>query len=50
MIVYRDILTGDEVCTDAFNVQEVKDSDGAVVRIKACVNVFFLSFLELGTY
>ena len=33
MIVYRDILTGDELVTDSYNVQEVKDSDGEVVSI-----------------
>lgn len=33
MIVYRDILTGDEVLSDAFKLEEVKDADGVVVRL-----------------
>lgn len=31
MIVYRDILTGDEVLSDAFKLDEVVDEEGNVV-------------------
>ena len=34
MIVYRDIITGDEMLSDAFPLKPVLDSDGnAVIRI-----------------
>lgn len=32
MIVYRDLITGDEVLSDAFPLKQVVDSDGTVVR------------------
>jgi hypothetical protein len=31
MLVYRDIITGDEIITDSFNVQQAKDTDGEIV-------------------
>jgi hypothetical protein len=31
MIVYRDIVTGDEVLSDAFPLKQVIDSDGTPV-------------------
>ena len=33
MIVYRDIVTGDEMLSDAFPLKPVTDSDGTVVSI-----------------
>jgi len=32
MIVYRDIITGDEMLSDAFKLVEVKDDAGNVVN------------------
>ena len=32
MIVYKDLLSGDEMLSSAFPLQEVKDKDGNVVR------------------
>ncbi len=32
MIVYRDIISGDEVLSDAFILKEVIDADGNKVR------------------
>jgi Translationally controlled tumour protein len=34
MIVYRDIISEDEVLSDAFKLQPVIDKDGAVVRLQ----------------
>lgn len=31
MIVYRDLLSGDEMLSDAFVLKEVTDTDGTVV-------------------
>jgi hypothetical protein len=33
MIVYRDIISGDEVLSDAFALKPVVDTDGTVVNI-----------------
>lgn len=33
MIVYRDIISEDEVLSDAFKLSPVLDKDGAVVRL-----------------
>jgi len=33
MIVYKDILSGDEMLSSAFPLMEVKDADGNVVSI-----------------
>lgn len=33
MIVYRDIISGDEMLSDAFPLKEVIDSDGAKVNL-----------------
>lgn len=33
MIVYRDLVTGDEVLSDAFPLKQAVDSEGNVVRI-----------------
>jgi hypothetical protein len=35
MIVYKDILSGDEMLSSAFPLMEVKDADGNVVSISA---------------
>ena len=36
MIVYRDIISEDEVLSDAFKLSPVKDKEGAVVRKDCC--------------
>mmetsp|Transcript_4774 Transcript_4774/g.6576 ORF Transcript_4774/g.6576 Transcript_4774/m.6576 type:complete len:182 (+) Transcript_4774:54-599(+) len=36
MIVYRDVITGDEMLSDAFNLLEVKDEEGNVVEGLMC--------------
>lgn len=33
MIVYRDLITGDEMLSDAFPLKEVVDADGNKVRL-----------------
>jgi hypothetical protein len=33
MIVYKDLLSGDEMITDAFQLLPVVDDDGAEVRV-----------------
>ncbi len=46
MIVYRDLISGDEVLSDAFKLSQVIDSDGVAVsyiNIKYFVFVWFLS-------
>jgi Translationally controlled tumour protein len=37
MIVYRDIISEDEVLSDAFKLSPVVDKDGAVVRRAALI-------------
>ena len=37
MIVYRDIISEDEVLSDAFKLSPVIDKDGAVVRHTALI-------------
>ena len=40
MIVYRDIISEDEVLSDAFKLSPVVDKDGAVVRLTALICQF----------
>jgi hypothetical protein len=36
MIVYRDLLTGDEMLSDAYPLKEVVDAEGNKVRLRLC--------------
>ena len=45
MIVYRDLITGDEVLSDAFPLKQAVDSEGKPVS-DCCCFFFFLSGLE----
>jgi hypothetical protein len=44
MIVYRDLITGDEVLSDAFPLQQVVDEDGNVVRKHIFSPQYFVKF------
>jgi hypothetical protein len=52
MIVYRDLLTGDEMLSDAFPLKEVIDTDGTKVSIFffALVVHVFLAAIVIKIY
>jgi hypothetical protein len=45
MIVYRDIVTGDEMLSDAFPLKQAVDSDGKPVGCEENLRYSFLSSL-----
>ena len=49
MIVYRDILSGDEMITDAFKLLPVVDKEGATVRNICNTQNFPKSFMLISS-